>query len=195
MADWASEYEAAVRFILAGTTERAREVIRCIPGNAQFLATLPRRLPVQMQCRVFFRDRFICRYCRKRVILPPVLRILSHFLGDDFKYHPHGRMTECHVAFWRDIASCDHVLPVARGGDSTSENLVTSCYMCNSIKQNWLIEELRWQLAPITDTNWDGLASLLASLLEESKIQLTPYYANWLRAQQNEEMRLKDGIR
>jgi HNH endonuclease len=171
-----------VQSILTGQTQQARETVRCIPGSEPEITTIPRSLPIPLQCRVFSRDQFVCRYCEKRTVVPPVLRLLSHFLGDDFRYHPHGRMTECHVAFWRDIASCDHVVPVARGGDSTPGNLVTACYMCNSIKQNWLLDELRWSIKPSSTIVWDGLSSALGSLLQIAAMPVTPYYRNWLRA-------------
>jgi hypothetical protein len=182
MNDFADQYKSIVQSILGGQAEQARATVRCIPGSELGITTIPRSLPIPLQCWVFFRDQFVCRYCEKRCVLPPVLRLLSHFLGDDFRYHPHGRMTECHVAFWRDIASCDHMVPVARGGNSTAQNLVTACYMCNSIKQNWLLEELRWNIKPITTIAWDGLSGSLQCLLQVSAIPVTPYYRNWLRA-------------
>lgn len=182
MSDFADQYRSIVQSILAGQTKEAREIGRCIPGSEQGISTVPRSLPISLQCRVFFRDHFVCRYCEKRTVLPPVLRLLSHFLGNDFPYHPHGRMTECHVAFWRDIVSCDHVLPVARGGNSTHENLVTACYMCNSIKQNWVVEELRWEIRPISALTWDGLSASFGTLLKAAEVPVTTYYHNWLKA-------------
>jgi len=43
------------------------------------------------------------------------MRLISLILPDDFPYHRNGKMSECHIAFWRDTASCDHVVPVAPG--------------------------------------------------------------------------------
>ncbi len=119
MSDFADQYRSIVQSIVEGQVQEARKILRSIPGGERALSTVPRSVPITLQCHIFFRDRFVCRYCEKRTIRPPVLRLVSHFLGDDFRYHPHGRMTECHIAFWRDIASCDHILPVARGGNSS----------------------------------------------------------------------------
>ena len=112
-----------------------------------------------LQARVFVRDRFTCRYCGRRTLLPPVLRLVASVFPDVLPYHPHGKLSHCHTAFWREISSCDHIVPVARGGTTDESNLVTSCYMCNSMKQSWLLEEIRWQLLPVSSCEWDGLSS------------------------------------
>lgn len=44
--------------------------------------------------------------------------------------------------------TCDHVLPVSRGGSSTLDNLVTACLACNTAKatktpEEWLGRPLR----------------------------------------------------
>jgi 5-methylcytosine-specific restriction endonuclease McrA len=187
MNDYADHYSSIVQSILIGQTEQAHETVRCIPGGERGISKVPRNLPIPLQWQVFKRDHFVCRYCEKRTVLPPVLRLLSYFLGDDFRYHRHGLMTECHVAFWRDIASCDHIVPVARGGVSGAENLATACYMCNSVKQNWLLDELRWEINPIppSATAWDGLAGAVGGMLRLAAIPMTPYYRNWLKAIEN----------
>src|SRR5207302_10304834 len=86
------------------------------------------------QLQVFKRDGFTCRYCSKRVLFVPVLRVLSILYPRALPYHTNWRWTECHPVYWTHAASCDHILPVARGGSSRLENLATACYMCNSIK-------------------------------------------------------------
>ena len=72
-------------------------------------------------------------------------------------------------------------------GTSDRKNLVTACYMCNSIKQNWLVEELRWEMQPIPgDSPWDGLSALyphLLSLVRERYPDAAgaAYFRDWLR--------------
>lgn len=135
------------------------------------------------QIHVFRRDHYTCRYCGQRTLFVPVMRVLSTLIPDLLPYHLHWKMSECHIAYWRYAASIDHIIPVARGGDASSkENLVTSCYMCNSIKQNWLIDELRWQIQPIGITDWNGLSSRLPSLCEIANLAHEPYFEKWLRA-------------
>jgi len=146
-----------------------------------------RSLSPRLQVKVFRRDRFTCRFCGRRAVFPPVLRLLSVLFPSVFPYHPHGKMEQCHLAFWRDIASCDHLVPVARRGGSDLENLVTSCYMCNSIKQNWLVEELRWELKAVPEAGtWDGLTGTYPALLkaceDEHPACRSSYYRGWLRA-------------
>lgn len=41
---------------------------------------------------------------------------------------------------------CDHVMPVARGGDHEDENLVTACFTCNRKKRDRTPEEMGWSL-------------------------------------------------
>jgi hypothetical protein len=138
------------------------------------------------QYRVFVRDRFICRYCGQQTFFVPILRAISIMMPDEFPYHPNWKMSECHIAYWRFGASIDHVVPVARGGDGSSENnLVTSCYMCNSIKQYWLLEELRWELKTPSQIAWDGLASRLPALCEMGQLGQMAYFGRWLRAIHN----------
>lgn len=36
---------------------------------------------------------------------------------------------------------CDHVIPVAKGGSHTEDNLVTACFKCNRAKRDKLLEE------------------------------------------------------
>ncbi len=42
--------------------------------------------------------------------------------------------------------TCDHIVPLARGGNSKPENLATACAPCNYDKGTLLIEEWRPEL-------------------------------------------------
>ena len=42
--------------------------------------------------------------------------------------------------------TCDHVVPVSRGGSSTLDNLVTACLACNLAKATMTAKEWRAQL-------------------------------------------------
>jgi len=53
-----------------------------------------------------------------------------------------GRCFYCHCDVARFGAHFDHVLPVARGGQSTYANLVLSCARCNSSKSASVLENL-----------------------------------------------------
>jgi len=41
--------------------------------------------------------------------------------------------------------TCDHVVPVSRGGSSNLDNLVTACLACNLAKATSTLEEWRAQ--------------------------------------------------
>lgn len=61
----------------------------------------------------------------------------------DFVYgRDGGRCFYCHCDVARFGAHFDHVLPVARGGQSTYANLVLSCARCNSSKSASVLENL-----------------------------------------------------
>lgn len=179
MMDFSLDYAKAVELLLGDNLIEARAVIKAIPGGTIIPGISPRRLPLNVQVATFNRDQFTCRYCGRKTVLPPVLRLLSQLFDADFMYHLHGKMTDCHLAFWRDISSCDHLVPVARGGSSDISNLMTACYMCNSIKQGWLIDEMRWNLMPIATSTWDGLSSTYPSLLKILPAPHDPYFKRW----------------
>lgn len=71
---------------------------------------------------------------------PSVIRLVSYV------HIPHRKVVMSREnIFKRDDHSCvycgshknltiDHIIPKSRGGDNSWENLITSCYKCNSIK-------------------------------------------------------------
>jgi hypothetical protein len=79
------------------------------------------------------------------------------FSPDAFTYHPHGKTSETHLAYWTVLSSCDHLLAGTRGGDwSDPANLVTACWACNARKSNLTLDQLGWQF---TAQMTDGTAS------------------------------------
>jgi hypothetical protein len=59
------------------------------------------------------------------------------------------------------------------------DNLLTTCYPCNSSKANWTLEELDWELKEIED-GWDGLTDLFMKMMEAHHIE-TPSLKNYQR--------------
>jgi hypothetical protein len=51
--------------------------------------------------KIFIRDGFIDRYSGKRLIFPPVLRLLSKLMPEVFPFHKNWKMSECHIAYWQ----------------------------------------------------------------------------------------------
>jgi 5-methylcytosine-specific restriction endonuclease McrA len=78
---------------------------------------------------------------------------------------PWGRtnMTQ-HAAFQAMWAQYDHVLPYARGGNSTLDNMIVTCAPCNFGRMNYILEEVGLAdprgREPI-GSKWDGLERLL----------------------------------
>ncbi|MHB1000753.1 MAG: HNH endonuclease [Armatimonadota bacterium] len=182
--DLFANIEKAMQYIVDQNPNNARQVLAnikttCI-SNYTRLSASP-----ELQFSIFKRDSFICRYCGSKTLFIPVLRAVSELLPDAFPYHLHWKLSDCHVAYWQYGASIDHVIPVARGGSSKDEcNLVTSCYKCNSIKNYWLLEELRWSLQPAANDDWDGLSSMLKPICESNGLSDSKYFRQWIRVLQ-----------
>ncbi|MFE1242991.1 HNH endonuclease [Fictibacillus sp. NPDC058756] len=121
-----------------------------------------------LMLRVFMKDGFIDRYSGQKLIFPPVLRILSMSYPEEFPFHPNWKMSECHPAYWDLLPTIDHIIPIAKGGDNTEENLVSTSMMRNSAKSNFTLEELGWQLhSPGKIENWDGQVSWFIEIVEK----------------------------
>ena len=119
--------------------------------------------------QVFVRDGFLDRYSGKRLIFPPVLRLLSHRLPTAFPYHPNWKMDSCHIAYWELTPTVDHVLLVARGGSDNSANWVTTSMLRNSAKSNWTLDELGWSLVPAGNgAEWDGLVGWFLDYIQQN---------------------------
>lgn len=139
--------------------------------------------PRQMT-KLFLRDGFVDRYRGKRLVHPPALRLLSHYLPSVFPYHKNGKMDEAHIAYWELFPTIDHVIPVARGGEDEEKNWVCCSMLTNSIKSNWLIEELEWSLVPPGElVNWDGMFSWFLNHVEQHQELLSIGYVKiWFNA-------------
>ena len=129
------------------TIERACRLIAAkdVAGASQIIATeypfspskkSGRTYTPRTMTRIFAQDGFIDRYRGSRLIFPPVLRLLSHYLPAEFPFHKNGKMTEGHIAYWELFPTIDHVIPVARGGADSEENWVCCSMLTNSIKSN-----------------------------------------------------------
>jgi len=107
---------------------------------------------------VFLRDGFVDRYSGEKLVFPPVLRLLSKLMPEEFPFHKNWKISECHAAYWQLFPSIDHIVPVARGGANEESNWVCTSQLRNSAKSNWLLEELGWRLHDPGDLrDWDGL--------------------------------------
>lgn len=134
--------------------------------------------------KLFLRDGFIDRYSGEKLVFPPVLRLLSKLMPEEIPYHSHWKMSECHFAFWQLYPTIDHIEPVARGGVNEESNWVCTSQLKNSIKSNWTLEELGWELHPPGDLkNWDGLTRWYLDYTESNPDLLQDQYlSTWHKA-------------
>ena len=164
-----------------------------LPGAARVIATeypfnpsqkSGRSYTPRTMIRVFARDGFIDRYRGNRLIFPAVLRLLSHYLPAEFPFHKNGKMTEGHVAYWELFPTVDHVIPVARGGADSEVNWVCCSMLTNSIKSNWTLEQLQWQLLPSGDmAEWDGMLGwFLRQVSANPAVLENSYIRRWHKA-------------
>ena len=134
--------------------------------------------------KVFISDGFIDRYRGTKLIYPPALRLLSIYLPKQFPYHKNGKMSEAHIGYWELFPTIDHLVPVARGGKDEESNWVCCSMLSNSIKSNWTLEELQWELKPKGDFHeWNGLIHWFIQQVHRDEKQLkNPYVKKWHKA-------------
>lgn len=76
------------------------------------------------RARILMRDKGMCWYCGQYLDMSDSInwrRVREH----------------------KNAAVIDHVVPLSRGGDSSDENLVASCWRCNNEKKSKSVEEFR----------------------------------------------------
>jgi 5-methylcytosine-specific restriction endonuclease McrA len=134
--------------------------------------------------RVHARDRYQCRYCGERVILPAVMRLVSRLYPELFPYHRNWKADSTHPAFVARSATLDHVRPIADGGDPLEPaNLATACWGCNRRKGDLRLDELGWSLVEPSIPNWQGLTELFRPLWEAvGRPPLSEDEHGWMRA-------------
>jgi HNH endonuclease len=132
------------------------------------------------------RDSFTCQYCGIKTVFLPVLRALSSTFPDRFPRDDGWTAQGTHPAYSLLSATFDHVLPLARGGTSDPENLVTSCWPCNSGKSDYTLEEMGFELLSASGSDWDGLTGVYPELCEPLSDKDLAYHLPWLKALSND---------
>ena len=118
------------------------------------------------QRATFERDHFTCRYahCQRRTIHLPVLKALSALFPDILSYHSNWKPVEKHILYWAYSTSLEHKVSFPHGGTSAPENLITTCYQCNDLKNMLHISELGWEITELAQSDWDGLSQYARDL-------------------------------
>ncbi len=126
-----------------------------------------RRIPVRMpnaaeRRALHERDGFHCRFCGIPLVRKEV-RDRAKKLYPEAVSWGNTNLSQ-HAAFQAMWLQYDHVVPHARGGDNSIENLILTCGPCNFAKWHYLCEELGIadprEREPVRSW-WDGLERLL----------------------------------
>ena len=125
----------------------------------------PKRMPnKQGERELLQRDGHFCRFCGIPVIRKEVRSALHKMYSEAI---PWGKTnSEQHAAFQAMWVQYDHLIPHARGGRTTLENMVITCAPCNYGRMNFLVEEVGLTLEPkdsINTLKWDGLERVLTN--------------------------------
>ena len=127
------------------------------------------------------RDGFIDRYFGTKMVFPPVLRVISNVFPKEFPYHPNWKMSACHIAYWKLLPTLDHVIPIARGGENSIDNIVCTSMLHNSVKSNFTLEEIGWSLGPCGDFKiWDGMMYWYVMYIDNHpEMKKQPYFKQY----------------
>lgn len=167
--------------LLRGEREGGRNFIREKYPHCVLLEKASRSYTEKQKMEQFVRDGFIDRYSGKQLLNPGILRVISYYFPDEFPYQEHWKMESCHRAYWELVPTIDHIVPIAVGGKDEVDNWATTSMLNNSIKSNFTLEQLRWELhSPGAYEKWDGLTDLFLQLVESDKELLEiPYIKRW----------------
>ena len=107
-----------------------------------------RSYTIKEKMEQFLRDGFIDRYTGKKLVNPGILKVITYYFPEEFPYDPHWKMTRTHIAYWDLIPTIDHIFPIAQGGVDTPSTWATTSMKNNSIKSNYSLDEINWELHP-----------------------------------------------
>jgi len=144
------------------------KILQTPKNDAQNINLDSLRSPDRHAKQVFERDHYKCCYCGIRVIPKNILKAFNKVVGDDV-FKDTGTNAQRHGIVLAFRANADHVVPWNLGGQTTVDNLVTSCWSCNYGKSGYTLKELGLnnprEKIPYND-GWNGLSSLTAGLKE-----------------------------
>lgn len=155
------------------------------------------KLSYDLQVHVFFRDGWLCYWCRKPVIFGPAIKYLEKWVRDNgYKYpiayfHERWRRNESPLLDLLGVI-IDHRLAHSKNGRDTEDNLVTACNKCNLRKSDkeaqTFVKEQSFKFVQGRygePEKWDGLVSLFIVLAEKYPNELTESEKRWLKSLQD----------
>src|ERR1700729_582407 len=182
-ASYPERFRALAAALAKGDSSESRRLVEEVANPGALNRTSRPASSLRRWAAVFARDSYTCRYCERRTIAPPGLRVVSYAFPEVFRFHPNWKTSETDAAYFVLSTSADHVVPVTRGGCDAISNLVTACWMCNGMKSNYLLSELRdWKVAPISASPWRGLTDYLDSMILRGGLGGDSYLRRWSEA-------------
>lgn len=132
---------------------------KTIPLDQRDILRMPDK---KLASELIKRDGHYCRFCGTPVIRKEIRDQLKSQFPDEL---PWGKINlSQHAAFQAMWLQYDHILPHARGGRTTLENMIITCAPCNYGRMNFLLEEIELELLKKqtpTNQNWTGLEELI----------------------------------
>ena len=190
------QIEVAIHALLDEGIDGGRRALSLIAYPPRLIARRP-ALARELMCRIFHRDHFYCRYCSGRTILTSVMELIGELYPEIFPFHTNWKGGVTHPAVIGRSAIIDHLVPGAMGGSwRDPENLTTACWPCNAIKADYELEQLGWELQPVTtDEGWDGLTCYYRSLWEMAGRPKPTFHEAWMAALEASKPRPETDLR
>jgi 5-methylcytosine-specific restriction endonuclease McrA len=108
--------------------------------------------------RLHERDGFHCRFCGIPLIRKEIRERIKKAYPEALPWG--SKNIDQHAAFQAMWLQYDHLLPHARGGDNSLDNIVITCAPCNFGRMNWILEEVGLidpRTRPPVRSTWTGL--------------------------------------
>ncbi|HEX8903071.1 HNH endonuclease [Vitreimonas sp.] len=107
---------------------------------------------------ILARDGYHCRFCGMPVIPKDTIKAIASVYPKDAPWTDNA--AEQHRFFQAANLQFDHIIPHARGGESSVGNMVVTCAVCNygrmsnTLEESFLIDPRAF---PVQRSSWDGL--------------------------------------
>jgi 5-methylcytosine-specific restriction endonuclease McrA len=122
----------------------------------------PRMPGAAVKRELIERDGHHCRFCGTPVIREEVRRCIRKIYPGALRWSP-GNKNQ-HFGFQALWLHYDHIIPWARGGTSTLDNMIVTCAPCNCARMNYTLEQsclINPTKAATIGPSWDGLERFL----------------------------------
>ncbi len=135
-----------------------RPIQNPLPTLPKDQRSTPRDATLETKRLVHARDGYYCRFCKIPVVRSEIRSKIQKEYPESVPWG--AKNTLQHAAFQCMWAQYDHIIPHARGGTSSIDNIYLTCAACNYGRGNYLLEEVG--LLHPTDHDarrgdWDGL--------------------------------------